>query len=148
MRSILLGGVFLLSSGCANAASPYYLDCRGEMEIDDLDGQTLISDLHWAFLIDEAVPEVRSREGLHGPFVTSCKTGCDGVDVSNQFIEWTEKVTSPDLPGFESHTHTQINRKTGALAQTTWVGADRNADLNSKATWATCRRSTKPPKPG
>lgn len=146
VKSLLLFGVVSLSSGCANAASPYYLDCQGTMEFDDLNGKKQTQALRWAFLVDESGPQVRSREGLHGPFVESCNEGCDGVKFSDQFIEWSEKVTAADLPGFESHTHTQINRKTGTLAQTTWVGADRNADLNSKATWATCRRSSEPPK--
>lgn len=145
-RSVSLLSAVLMFSGCADAASPYYLDCDGKFEISGKDGKPETSPLHWAFLIDEGAREVRSRDGENGPFSSACDEGCEGITISDQFVEWTVKVTDKNMPDFESHTHTQINRRTGALAGLTWVGQNRNADLASTATWATCKRSSKPPK--
>ncbi|WP_313040737.1 hypothetical protein [Sphingobium yanoikuyae] len=143
---VMLLGICLLPISCSAATPPYYLDCDGKLEYGEEGSKRHTLDVHWAFLIDEEARDVRGREGEYGAYVSMCEQQCDGVKISSEFVEWTSKVIDTELPDFVSHTHTQINRKTGQLAGLTWVGKDRAADLNPQASWAVCKRSSKPPK--
>ena len=144
LKSLLLLSPLLLA-GCADAASPYYLDCHGQMQISDIDGRDKNLPIHWVFLIDETKGIIQSRDGEHGPFALTCDKGCEETKIDRQFVQWTVKVTDPAMPNFESHTQTQINRQTWDLAGVTWVGKDRDSDLSAKYDWAKCVRTPRPP---